>query len=137
MSEEQIRQLLHAAKLKYTSGRAELIALLIDAEGPLTQEEIAKALPKLNKATIYRILDALLQAGQVHRLQNGNRVWQFAFCGCGNIEHTHCHPHFVCRICGKVECLKDVKIPLFRTISEDYRIEEQEIYFKGVCPSCK
>ncbi|HOP74939.1 MAG TPA: Fur family transcriptional regulator [Bacillota bacterium] len=136
MGEEKIKEILHQAGLKYTPGRAALIDFLWRASRPLTQEEISLGLKEsgLNKVSIYRALDSFLQAGLVHRLESGDRVWKFAFCGCGS--RGHCHPHFICRACGKVECLTKVHLPEVAASAQGYIIEEQEVYFKGLCPGC-
>jgi Fur family ferric uptake transcriptional regulator len=101
-------ELLHKSGLKRTAGRIALIELLHNANTALTQEEIAQGLTGhgLNRVSIYRALTSFLKAGLVHRIKNNNRVWKFEFCGCGN--SGYCHPHFICRACGKVECLIDV-----------------------------
>jgi Fe2+ or Zn2+ uptake regulation protein len=136
MPNEKIQAILHKAGLKFTSGREALIELLLQAEQPLTQEEISEGLSGkgLNKVTIYRALDSFLQAGLVHRIESGDRVWKFAFCGCGH--RGHCHPHFICRSCGKIECLREMNLPGVNESKAGYVIEEQEVYFKGLCPKC-
>ena len=131
-----IVEILHNVGLKNTPGRAVLLDLLVRNETPLTQDEISVKLADsgLNRVSIYRALDSFLQAGLVHRIEAGDRVWKFAFCGCG--EQGHCHPHFVCRSCGKVECMQNMKLPHIPVEKNGYIIEGQEFYLKGLCPRC-
>lgn len=136
MPSDEIQTILHKAGLKFTPGRAALIELLIHADQPLTQEEISQSLSGtgLNKVTIYRALESFLEAGLVHRLESGDRVWKFDYCGCGH--RGHCHPHFICRSCGKIECMREIDLRGVNESKDGYLIEEQEVYFKGLCPKC-
>ncbi|HYH05324.1 MAG TPA: transcriptional repressor, partial [Bacillota bacterium] len=109
--EDKIKAILHEAGLKYTSGRVALLELLMETDVPLTQEEISRRLSGtgFNRVSVYRALDSFCKIGIVHRLESGDRVWKFAYCGCG--QQGHCHPHFVCRACGTVECLDGINLP--------------------------
>jgi len=84
--------------------------------------------------TVYRGLHAFTEAGLVHRIEAGDRLWRFAVCKCGS--PSHCHPHFTCRSCGKVECLKALGLPRISNLAPGYVIEEQEVYVKGLCADC-
>jgi Fur family ferric uptake transcriptional regulator len=136
MQDEATVELLHKAGLKRTAGRIALIELLRNTKKALTQEEIAQSLTDhgLNRVTIYRALASFLKAGLIHRIENADRVWKFAFCGWGN--QGHCHPHFICRACGKVECLNDVPLPVITGVKATYSLEAQEVYLHGLCPDC-
>ncbi len=128
--------ILLRAGLKRTMGRIAIINLLMTAEYPLSQHEIAHRLPKvsMNGVSIYRSLDAFLKAGIVHRVESGDRTWRFAICGCGT--RGHCHPHFICKQCGKVECLPGHNLPEFGKMQPGYVVEEQEFYIRGRCAGC-
>jgi Fur family ferric uptake transcriptional regulator len=129
-------ELLHQSGLKRTPGRIALLELLRNASEPLTQEEIAQGLANhgLNRVTIYRALASFLEVGLVHRIENSDRIWKFKFCGCGN--RGHCHPHFICRACGKVECLTELQLPPVKGVDPAYQLEGQEVYLRGLCPHC-
>lgn len=130
-----IKAILHEAGLKYTSGREALLELLMMTDGPLNQEEISHRLAGkgLNRVTIYRALNSFCKAGIVHRVESGDRVWKFAYCGCG--QPGHCHPHFICRCCGSVECLEGISLPVIR-LRSGYKVEQREFYLKGLCARC-
>ncbi len=136
MKKMSIADILKGVGLKRTTGREALLNVLMDAPFPLTQDEISLRLTDvgLNRVTIYRALDSFLEAGLVHRIESGERVWKFAYCGCGSREH--CHPHFICRACGKVECLEDIALPEIRNIKHGYCIEGEELYLRGLCAAC-
>lgn len=133
---ESAEVILTRAGLKRTPGRIAIINLLLAAEYPLSKQEIAHRLTKgsMNGVSIYRSLDAFLRAGIVHRVESGDRIWRFAICGCGT--RGHCHPHFICKKCGKVECLSSYKLPDLGEIQPGYVVEEQEVYMRGRCEGC-
>ncbi|NLX90061.1 MAG: transcriptional repressor [Firmicutes bacterium] len=128
--------LLTGSGLKKTTGRIALLKLLLKAKKPLTQQEISNSLSgvNFNYVSIYRSLDAFLKAGIVHKVEAGDGNRRFAVCSCGS--SSHCHPHFICRSCGMVECLRELKIPELRELKSGYVAEEQEIYIRGICANC-
>ncbi len=130
-------RILQIVGLKKTPGRMALLNVLLEEENPLTQQEIALKLSKvaaLNHVSIYRSLEAFLKAGIIHKVESGDRTWRFALCGCGS--RGHCHPHFICRVCGKAECLDGVSIPQPPLLKRGYCVEEKEYYLKGLCADC-
>ena len=128
--------ILRHVGLKRTAGRIAIIDLLMAADYPLSQQEIAHRLftVSLNGVSIYRSLDVFLKAGIVHRVESGDRTWRFAICGCDT--RGHCHPHFICKQCGKVECLSGHKLPDLGVVQAGYVVEEQEVYIRGRCAGC-
>ncbi len=136
MAQDPALNILKKAGLKCTPGRVALINLLLEEDKPLSQQEISSKLSDIdfNYVSIYRSLDAFLKAGIVHRVEAGDRIWRFALCSCGSSRH--CHPHFICKACGKVECLNGFKITRLLELKPGYVIEEQEVYIKGVCKKC-
>lgn len=134
-SQESAEAILSRAGLKRTAGRIAIINLLLTAGCPLSQQEIANRLKvSINGVSIYRSLAAFLKVGIIHRVDRGDRIWRFAICGCGT--RGHCHPHFICKQCGKVECLSGFKLPEFKQIQAGYEVEEQEFYLRGRCAGC-
>ncbi len=135
-SNETAINILYQAGLKRTPGRIALLKLLLSSPHPLSQQEIASRLEKvrLNRVSIYRSLHTFLQSGIVHRVESGDRTWRFAVCGCGS--RGHCHPHFICSRCGRVECLSGFKMPETGYLQPGYVVEEQELYLRGRCATC-
>ena len=89
----------------------------------MTHQEILSAVAPigLNRVTVYRALDAFFEAGIIHRVEMGDRVWRFALCL--HEDASFCHPHFACRACGRVECLDSIRLPRVRENQNGYRIE--------------
>lgn len=137
MHHQSPSSILHQAGLRCTPRRAAIIQVLLNSRDPLTLREVERSIPgglKLNQVNLYRALEAFLQTGIIHRVLHADRTWRFALCTCSNIGH--CHPHFVCKNCGGVECLHRVKMPPFPEELPGYVVEERELYLKGLCTAC-
>ena len=88
---------------------------LLRSRGPETHAEVSDALSDkgFDRATIYRNLTELTDAGLVSRVELGDHVWRFEI-----RRHAHAgakgedHPHFLCTTCGEVSCLDDVNVAI-------------------------
>ena len=67
---------------------------------------IKKLNSKLNKTTIYRILEKLEEDGILHSFLGNNGVKCYAKCrNCSTSNHSDLHPHFEYIDCGKIDWL--------------------------------
>jgi Fur family ferric uptake transcriptional regulator len=135
----ELKALLHKAGLRSTSARLAVLRQLRDALVPLSHADLAKELVPtgLDRATVYRNLMDLAEAGMVARAELGDHVWRYELrrhIG----EHDVEHPHFVCVDCGKVTCLNDVKFELTpEPGSKKSSIGAlTEVLLKGHCGKC-
>jgi Fur family transcriptional regulator, ferric uptake regulator len=136
LSIERIRTILKDAGLRCTQGRQDILKVLLDSDAPMSHEELCGCLRSvsINRVTVYRVLESFLKAGVVHRVEAGGRVWRFAVCG--KMHRGHCHPHFICRECGRIECLNDCPMPEIPRRIPRHTVEEQEVYLRGLCEEC-
>jgi Fur family ferric uptake transcriptional regulator len=89
---------------------------------------------KMNKTTIYRVLDKLEDDGFLHSFlgKNGHK-WYAKCSGCSSDVHHDVHPHFQCSDCGKVDCLStDVLIPTI----PNRTVDVSQILLQGTCEEC-
>ena len=95
---------------------------------------IKKLNSKLNKTTIYRILEKLEDDGVVHSFLGKNGIKWYAKCrNCSKSNHSDVHPHFECIDCGKIDCLtEEIKIPSI----PNREVRSSQILFQGICESC-
>lgn len=110
-----LRDRLRSAGLRCTAARLTVLQHLVDNHGPKTHAEVCDALADrgFDKATIYRNLTELTEAGMLARVELGDHVWRFELRradGAGG--HEESHPHFVCTSCGEVSCLDDVTVEI-------------------------
>ena len=86
--------MLKTAKLYCTQGRVAVLKILMKADKPLSQDQIAQRCGKkqFDKVTIYRTLESLLKVGIVHKAFIDKRAWYFELAN--NCTASQCHPHF-------------------------------------------
>jgi len=89
---------------------------------------------KMNKTTVYRILDRLEQDGNIHSFNGKDGLKWYAKCeGCSASHHSDKHPHFQCTECDKVECLSiEIKIPSIK----NHKVDSTDILLMGQCEVC-
>ncbi len=104
-------------------------------KGILSAKELQNNL-NVDKATIYRNLKNLLKKGIIREIKNNNGVGFYEI----NCKiHNPIHPHFECKICGKIYCLKALKPEDIISLSNytNFKIEQINIKFEGICNECK
>lgn len=135
---DQLRAAIRATGLRATPSRLAVLALLRGTELPVSHGEVADRLAgqAWDRATIYRNLTDLADAGLARRTDLGDHVWRFEAIAAGHGATQH--PHFVCTSCGTVECLPDVELALRRTRTpRAVRSKKVEIQLRGVCDACQ
>lgn len=107
----------------------ELAKLRVPASHPELTERLAGE--GLDRATIYRNLLSLTEAGLLVRTQLGDNVWRFELPKRSSEHGTH--PHFVCNDCGDVACLPESAVALR---GEAVRNQITEVQLRGRCAAC-
>lgn len=89
---------------------------------------------KLNKTTVYRVLDKLEDDGILHSFLDKTGIKWYAKCtGCTDSKHIDAHPHFQCLSCGRVDCVEiDIQIPKI----PNRKVEISQILIQGRCEAC-
>ena len=132
-----IRDLIRAAGMRCTAARIAVLRRLRQRDAPVTHAELAEDLvPQgYDKATVYRNLMDLTDAGLVHRAELGDHVWRFELRGDSHDGGEH--PHFVCVDCGSVTCMTDVKFDQATRRRAARLGDVTEILLKGRCKGCR
>ena len=132
----QSRTMLKAAKLYRTKVRIAILKVLMKADEPLSQNQIARRLGKkhFDKVTIYRTLESLLKVGLVHKAFIEKRAWHFELAD--NCTESQCHPHFTCTSCGSTHCLTEISLPMAKSPHKGFVIHRQQVRLEGLCPAC-
>lgn len=136
MTEAEISELLRRHGFRATRGRVDLMKVLHAARRPLAHGEILGRLrgSAFNRVSLYRALEALVNAGLVHKVFLEDRAW--AFETADHCEEHQCHPHFTCRACGSVACITEAVVPLAKGLPKGYVIERQKVHIDGLCAGC-
>src|SRR4051794_9312371 len=105
--------------LVLTPHRAAIIEVLRSAKRTLTAADVMAAMrrrqPVLGRATVFRNLDALVEAGLAQRFERSGHVYAYASC-----SPTH-HHHLVCTRCHKTaEVAEAVVAPSVKRVEKEH-----------------
>ena len=128
---------LRAADLRVTAPRLAVLAALPRGRH-LDVETVAgtarERLGTLSTQAVYDILRALAEAGLVRRIQPAGGPARFETRAGDN------HHHLVCRACRRttdVDCATGARPCLTPSDDAGYALDEAEVVFWGLCPSCQ
>lgn len=132
-------RLLKTTGLSTTPNRLRVLEIVGDNNSPLSAQEIYNTLNRtggINRVTVYRILDLLVENGLVERINSGGRSFRY---GLAPNEHHERHPHFYCKYCGNMECLSPESLsidmePIQRTFPG--QVETIDVRLEGICKTC-
>jgi Fur family ferric uptake transcriptional regulator len=147
---EQARERVRATGARVTGARVKVLAVLAQADEALTHTEVQRRLEHgdarelLDRVTLYRVLEWLVEAGLAHRVSGPDRVWRFSAHGDGHGHGAHeghgpQHGHFKCRRCERMFCMK-ASTRLARTVRgmlpDGFAGDEVELTVLGLCADC-
>ena len=133
-------QFLSDAKLEATSNRLRVLEIIGNNNHPLTAGDIYNILQRsdtINRVTVYRILDLLVEHRVVDRISTGGRAFYYDLAP--NQFHKP-HPHFYCKSCGQLDCLspESIRVDTGHMLKMyPGRIEKVEIRIDGICKNCE
>ncbi|NUP10250.1 MAG: transcriptional repressor [Polyangiaceae bacterium] len=141
MSAASLRQALRDAGLRATGPRLAVLRALYAATGPVSHGDVAASLADegWDRATVYRNLIDLTEAGMLKRTDHGDHTWRFELRAReAQHEAEDPHPHFMCDSCGDVSCLPDdaVQVVAARGTPKAIRRRAFEVQIKGRCDRC-
>jgi len=112
-----------------------LISIFDNDKRAISVVDLVKSLAsEMNKTTVYRILDKLMDDGIVHSfIGKGGLKWYAKCNNCSCDTHNDVHPHFQCKTCGDVECLP---ISFSLPPVKGYKIESINLLMIGECCYC-
>ena len=94
---------------------------------------VSEKYPEISRATIYRNLNQLCEAGEIGRVKNP--------CGADRYDHMpEKHYHFICNSCNE---LINVDIPDISLLAEicaqqtEAQVDDTHLCFSGLCKKCK
>jgi len=119
--------------LRPSHHRIKILEYLLDKQGHPSVDQIFndlhKEIPTLSKSTVYNTLNLFVTARLVRMLTIEDNETRYDLI----IDK---HGHFKCESCGTIY---DFKINIDDFIADelsDFQINDQDVYFKGICPSC-
>jgi Fur family transcriptional regulator, ferric uptake regulator len=136
---EHVHEVLTRSGLKRGGARERIIALLDREPCALSVVEIEDALraqgQPIGRASIYRVLELLVEHGLVERVSVGPGQARFETVN----PNGHHHHHLVCDRCGRLVAFDDPGLELaIDRVSErlGVRVESHDVLLRGACRRC-
>jgi Fur family peroxide stress response transcriptional regulator len=95
-------------------------------------DAVRDRIPGLSRTTVYRVLEALVEAGFVRKVHHAGGVARFD-------PVTHRHHHLVCEACGRLVDLDDAAVPALRlpeARGSGFQIKDYSVSVLGLCGAC-
>lgn len=129
---------LFAVGERVTSQRLLVANALAAARRQLTADQLFRSLrrqvPSIGRATVFRTLETLVEAGVARRLEQDGHVYAYVAC---LPEHHH---HLACTRCGRVEEIGESYVrPIAQRLARDmgFEIDDARLDFYGRCAACR
>ena len=120
--------------LRGTQARVAVLEALENTQTPLSHADVAACLGDtvFDRATIFRNLVDMAEAGILSRIDVGDHIWRF------EMRNLDAHSHFVCNDCGDVSCLPDLDLNAQASeVASKYKVGNiSEVLLKGHCEDC-
>lgn len=92
---------------------------------------LSPSMPTLSKTTVYNTLNLFLEKGAVQQLVIDEKNARY------DVD-TSAHAHFICKSCGKVHDIFNLKPESFELPDNTgFLIHSVEISYSGICNQCK
>jgi len=123
---------------RFTNQKEEIAIALFNTKGHFEIEdfidEFRSTTKKLSRATVYRTVKQLLDAGLLQKIstRDGKVFYEH------NTPQNH-HAHVICNNCGKIQEIKEKTISGFITSYCDtlkFTVEYQSVHVYGICKKC-
>lgn len=135
MTEQEAIARLARAGLQTTEHRVRVLRAAAGTPEPFNATDIIEALRAgINRVTVYRILDLLVEHRVLNRLDLGDKPRRY----CLREDDEDGHPHFHCLRCGRHICLRH-GAPLLNPEALEalgLDIRNVDIRLEGFCPDC-
>lgn len=149
---------LRAKAVRITAARIKVLAALLGARCACSHQDMQESFAAIDRVTLYRALDCLIEAGLAHKIAGDDRVFRYSAgaehgeragpqqlppADAGN-SRQHQHGHFKCTRCARVFCLEnaaDSRLQaslqqLQAALGDGFQCHEIELTLKGWCADC-
>lgn len=136
MTNTDFTKLLSKHDLKTTQARISLLELVEKAKKPVDSQFLIDTLQKtfkVDKVTIFRILNILTEHGILRKLEFGEGKARYEL----NNEDHH---HLICQDCGKIEDISDCNIGALEKeikTKKNFLVKLHTLEFYGLCADCQ
>ena len=128
--------LLRSKNVKNTKQRLLILEVIMSNMSLFTAASLFNTVSEnMDLATVYRVLNKFSDVGIIREvLGSGDSKTYELSC-----IHNPVHPHFNCKICGKVFCLDQVEEKTLLNLEKSCKgfiVEDIIIQYSGICNEC-
>lgn len=141
---------IRATGERLTQPRMAVLACLLASERATSHLDVAHTLSErhaVDRVTVYRVLEWLVNKDIAHRIAGDDRVWRFMInpqrAGSNantrhgpHVSHGH-HAHFTCEGCGQTICLDKSPPRVAVKLPKGFRTSEIDLMVRGRCARCR
>jgi len=128
---------LREVGLRVTAPRVAVLDVLVEhphATADRVAQLVGAKLGKVSKQAVYDVLAACVDAGLVRRIEPAESPALFETRTGDNHHHLVCR---ACRLITDVDCATDARPCLTPSDDAGYALDEAEVVFWGLCPTCQ
>ena len=137
-TEAHAKRLVKQANGRVTAARVEVLSRLLTATSALSHKDILTEMQQgeqsIDRVTVYRTLDWLVEAGIAHKVASQDKAWHFNVLPA---EQSSDHAHFQCQVCQNIYCMHDLLPVTQRHLPDGFTLTHTELNLQGICPSCE
>ena len=132
--EREARQRLESASLRPITNRVVVLAVVMESGHAVSARKVLEAVVlrrRMNRVTVYRILDLLFENDVINRISSGEQ------------GHLYCvgrdHSHFHCTSCGVVQCVDNVTLHFNQDAvvnAVPMSVQRVDLHLEGMCSHC-
>ena len=132
-------ELLDDRGIDPTPNRLRVMEVIGNNSSPIGAREILTTVSRnaqINRVTVYRILELLVENGVVQQMSGWGRGLVY---GMAESKNHPAHPHFQCKNCGTLQCLQPVNLHVdIKDIDRSFvgEINGVEVRLSGICRNC-
>jgi len=133
MKQTELAELLKKNGMKATSKRLEVLQFLAKKKRPVSADTITGAFPKVNRVSVYRMLDAMTNANILTRHDLGHGHYDY------ELSVGKHHHHVVCTSCGEIEDVmlcSAIDDKALKQSKKFERIQQHMVTVFGLCKQC-
>ncbi len=123
-------------KLKNTKQLSIILGVLKTSKHPISVAHLLalaqKKAPSLNKTTVYRTLEKLVNDGTVEAIMLHEGILHYEL-----RTHKSHHHHFVCLKCDNIYCIDGCLSDLVALLPKGFSLESHEVTLRGICIGCR
>ena len=138
---EELRERLREKNLRATPARIAVLRQFVLSTLPMTHSDLVDMLSGQgwDRATLYRNLNDLAEAGLLKKVDMGDRLWRYELVDHQEDHGPELHPHFLCTACGEVSCLPEgaVLVHVDPRLPKSLQSGAVELQVRGRCDRCE